>query len=556
MDDQRPVRDVASRDVQSTSPSRWLAVCEILLVFAVFFVHAGDPPPAINEAHYLVLAKNFWQPQWCDRDLFVTSDKPHILYHAAVGPLTNLFSLDTAAWIARVAGWMLLAVGLRAVCRAVSDRDFVCVLVAVIWIAGLEWFNFAGEWVVGGIEAKVPAYALVLCAMAQMAKGNWPWVWPLLGLASAFHVLVGGWTVLAAMAAYAITGRGASTPVRQIVPLVVGGLIALIGLIPGLKMSAAADPGLSVAAAKIYTYARLSHHLLPTSFASSWYWRHGLIVVITMGLVWSLRRDKRFQPLVWLTVGCWGIALCGLGVGFLDHYSKELAARLLRYYWFRASDAITPLTLALAVAVILRTDRWNRTSTTTESADDRSASNRSWCQVLPVAVVTLVAVVLFSRSLIDNVRRGIPVAARFDVIKAGRVESYRAQQAAYLDWQKVCRWIDQTMPADEVFITPRHQQTFKWFAQRGEVVNWKDVPQDAASLVRWYNRFFDVYPRRLGTVRVTVRYDQLREMRARYGADFMVVDRRIVGDTLPLVKVYPDDLSTNNETYAIYRLPR
>jgi len=557
MDSERPRNDAPSNGFQSQS--RWRAVCEVVLVFAVFLVHAGDPPPAVNEAHYLVLAKNFWQPQWCDRDLFVTSDKPHILYHAAVGPLTHIFSLDTAAWIARVVGWLLLALGLRAVCRAVSDRDFVCVLVAVIWIAGLEWLNFAGEWVVGGIEAKVPAYALVLGAMAQMAKGNWRLVWPLLGMASAFHVLVGGWTVVAAMFAYAMAGRAVSSPGRQVAPLVVGGLIALIGLVPGLKMSAAADPAQSIAAAKIYTYARLSHHLLPTSFPALWYWRHAAIVLVTTGFVWSLRRDKRFQPLIWLAVGCWGIAICGLGVGMLDHYSKELAARWLRYYWFRASDAVTPLTLGLAIAVALRTDCWNHPSAVSETVANRSRQtmlNRRWPMVVTVTIVSVVAIALFSRSLIDNVRRGIPVAARFDVIKAGRVESYRSQQAAYLDWQRVCRWIDQTMPADETFITPRHQQTFKWFAHRAEVVNWKDVPQDAASLVRWYNRFFDVYPRRLGTVRVTIRYDELRRMGKQYDANFMVVDRRIVGDTLPLVKVYPDDSSTTNATYAIYRLPR
>lgn len=180
--------------------TRWIAAYETLMVVAVFFVFAGDPPPAVNEAHYLVLAKNFWQPQWCSEDLFAASDKPHILFHATLGALTQSFSFSASAWIARLVGWALLAAGLRAVCRAVTDRDYACVLVAVVWIAGIEWFNFAGEWVVGGIEAKVPAYALVLVAMSQMALGRWGRVWPLLGLASAFHVLVGGWTVRTVLA--------------------------------------------------------------------------------------------------------------------------------------------------------------------------------------------------------------------------------------------------------------------------------------------------------------------------------------------------------------------
>lgn len=532
--------------------TRWIAAVETLMVVAVFFVFAGDPPPAVNEAHYLVLAKNFWQPQWCSEDLFAASDKPHILFHATLGALTQSFSFSASAWIARLVGWALLAAGLRAVCRAVTDRDYACVLVAVVWIAGIEWFNFAGEWVVGGIEAKVPAYALVLVAMSQMALGRWGRVWPLLGLASAFHVLVGGWTVIAAMFAYAIAGRGVAKPSQQVVPLVFGGAIALVGLVPGLQMSAAADTAQSAAAAKIYTYARLSHHLLPTSFPTQWYLRHAGLVVVTFFVIWPYRRDDRVKPLVWLTIGCLGIAIVGLCVGMLDYYSQGLAARFLRYYWFRSTDAVLPLMLGLGIAAMLRTATWRLDEHASQAGSNRSFAKARYAVA---AIASLAALILFSQSSVDNFRRGIPVSARYDVITAGRTESYDSQRDAFLDWQKVCQWIDRTFADDEIFITPRHQQTFKWFAQRAEVVNWKDVPQDADSLVQWYNRFFDIFPLRLGTVRVTIRYDELRRFRDQYGARMMVVDRRIVGDSLPLVKIYPHDDSTKNDTYAIYRLP-
>jgi len=533
--------------------SRWTACWEILLILGVFFVYAGDPPPAINEAHYWVLAKNFWQPQWCSEDLFAASGKPHVLFHATFGLLTQSFSFNISAWIARLVGWGLLAAGLRAVCRAVTDRDYACVLVAVVWISGMEWFNLAGEWVVGGIEAKVPAYALVMFAISQMTQGRWERVWPLLGLASAFHVLVGGWAVIAAMFAYAIAGRSIANPVQQIIPLVVGGAIALVGLVPGLHMAATSDAAQSVAAAKIHTYARLSHHLLPTSFPLLSYLRHAGLIIVTWMIVWPLRRDRRLAPLVWLAIGCVGIAMTGLAIAMLDFYSKELAARLLRYYWFRSTDAILPLTLALGIAAMLETVTWRRDEGAhPERFNDPFTNVRFSLGILS----SLLAIAIFSRASIDNLRRGIPVSARYDVITAGRTESYDGQRDAFRDWQSVCRWIDQTFPSDAIFITPRHQQTFKWFAQRAEVVNWKDVPQDANSLVQWYNRFFDIYPRRLGTVRVTIRYNELGRFRQQYGARMMVVDRRIVGDSLPLVKVYPNEYGTTNDTYAIYRLPQ
>jgi len=85
-------------------------------------------------------------------------------------------------------------------------------------------------------------------------------------------------------------------------------------------------------------------------------------------------------------------------------------------------------------------------------------------------------------------------------------------------------------------------------------VNWKDVPQDASSLAEWHNRFQSVYPRHLGSVRVTVRYAKLREYRKKYRVRYMIVDRRLVGSSLPLIQIYPAGEETN-DTYAVYQMP-
>ena len=542
----------ASRSRTACCGGSWgIAVLETLLLVLLFFVVAGNPPPAINEAHYMVLAKNFWQPDWCARDLFVVSDKPHLAFHATFGWLTQFFSLATATWIGRLIGWTLLAIALRSLTRAVSDRAFACLGVALVWIAGNEHFNFAGEWVVGGIEAKVPAYALVLAGMTQMVRGRWPWVWPLLGMASAFHVLVGGWTVVAAMWAYVLVGRQQSPPNKQVVPLLIGGAIAMLGLWPGIQMSAAANPADSIAAAKIYTYSRIAHHLLPHSFPTHWYVRHGILVLTMLVAAWPLRRHPRFVVLFWFAIGSCGIALVGLLIGMLPPVAPDLAARLLRFYWFRATDSITPLTLALAIAVHLH----RGAAALSQSAAASLQNGRERLRTGGAILVVGTAVVLVGITAWDDLRRGIPVAARFDNVTFRGRESIEQQQQAFTDWLAVCRWVDQTLPEDEVLITPRHQYTFKWYAARAEVVNWKDVPQDASSLVQWYKRFFDIYPQRLGTIRVTIRYDDLRRYRQQYGPRFMIADQRVVGPELPLVRVYPAGDGESNATYAVYRLP-
>ena len=66
-------------------------------------------------------------------------------------------------------------------------------------------------------------------------------------------------------------------------------------------------------------------------------------------------------------------------------------------------------------------------------------------------------------------------------------EPLRTHQTAE-NWQSVCQWIRQNTPSGSLFLTPHRQQTFKWYAERAEVACWKDAPQDAAGLIRWYRR--------------------------------------------------------------------
>ena len=63
----------------------------------------------------------------------------------------------------------------------------------------------------------------------------------------------------------------------------------------------------------------------------------------------------------------------------------------------------------------------------------------------------------------------------------------------YQDWVQVCGWIREETPSAAVFLTPRRQQTFKWYAHRAEIVSWKDIPQDALGLIQWHERFSQWY---------------------------------------------------------------
>ena len=175
--------------------------------------------------------------------------------------------------------------------RTLFGRSFGSLGVAVVWLAGIEYGNLAGEWVVGGIEAKVPAYGMVLLGLAEIVRRNWSrgWIW--FGGASAFHVLTGGWAVVAAMIAFVVTERlfrhrDESKVCFFSAGLFVGGGLALFGLWPALRLTLDASPADSVMAARIYSYFRISHHLLPGNFPIHWFVRHGVLAACLIAAVY------------------------------------------------------------------------------------------------------------------------------------------------------------------------------------------------------------------------------------------------------------------------------
>ena len=532
-------------------PPVWMTAVEVVALVALFFVYAGDAPPSVNEAHYLVKAKNFWDPRFCPNDLFAASGKAHTTFYWTFGALTQWCSLSATAWMGRLVGWTLIAVGLLRVCRSLSLPAFASLGVAVLWLIGVQDFNLAGEWVVGGIEAKVPAYGLVLLGISEVIRRNWSRAWVWFGAASAFHVLTGGWAVIAAAIAFGVTERWRpdTTAVRKpffTVGLFIGGTLSLFGLIPALQLTLGSTSEAGATAARIYSYVRIRHHLLPGSFPVHWFVRHAILVVglVTLATVGKFRRGRR--RLIWMGCGAIAISGCGLLVGALPAVVPGLAARLLRYYWFRLGDALVPFVLAVTLMSILFPG---------DSAP--AALGRKGRQI--AAACLLFAGSLFVWSCYQRIRIGVPPSVSHRLLGIAPNASPEQQRQSFRDWLAVCDWIRVATPEDELFLTPRHQQTFKWYAERAEVVNWKDVPQDAASLLEWQTRFDDVFPRQLGTValsamRVPISYTKLREYRRRYGVRLMVVDNRIATKQLPLVKLYPAD-GQSNETYSVYELP-
>lgn len=517
----------------------WL---ELAVIFMIFFIEGGAAAPHVNETHYLAKARHYWDPSFCPGDFFLDSSDAHVAFYWTVGWLTKWLSLPAVAWIGRIAAWALLAVGWQRLVRAVTAAPWAAALSAALWVALIYKTNFAGEWAVGGIEGKSFAYGFVLLGFAALVRGEWrtPWLW--FGAAAAMHVLVGGWAGAIALGVWLTEPREQRSRLTSMLPAMVGGaVVALPGLLPALALERGVDRAVAVEAAQIYVFDRLPHHLAPLTLPAEEFERRivgfgALGVAFLILWQWAVRcgegtdASARSEPLLRvfrLAAFALLASVAGLFIEWLLADRPADAARLLRYYWFRQADIVVPMAVAIGAAVVL-TANWRRPR---------------W-----LAIAATVGAVLGGWHLIalavDRWQRPWPPATR----KLDDLAS----------WQEACRWVRDHAPADAVCLAPRDAQSFKWYAERADVVNWKDVPQDAAGVVEWRRRLHDVYPVVDGgagpyTLGSPEQWGarRVREVAERYGARY-VVARSL--PALPLKRVFPVELDRDADWYAVYDL--
>jgi len=271
-----------TKDDRGNNPwaNRWTAAAEIMLIFLLFFLYAGWPPPDVNEAHYLAKAKHYWQPEWCATDHFLQSADAHLVFYWTLGWLTRLAPLPVAAWLGRFLTWILLAWSWRRLSWAVIPRPFASLLTACGFLLFSGRFHMAGEWVVGGFEAKGIAYSLVFFALGAILRQRWNLGWILLGAATAFHVLVGGWSLVAAGCAW-LACQHLRPPLTRMLPAIGAALVlALPGLVPALWLNHDVSAEVVREANSIYVYGRLAHHLVFHRFPHWHMARFAILLVV------------------------------------------------------------------------------------------------------------------------------------------------------------------------------------------------------------------------------------------------------------------------------------
>jgi hypothetical protein len=522
-----------------------LAAVETLFILLLFFLIAGSPPPGVGESHYLPKAKHYWNPGWCRGDLFLESADAHLTFYWCFGWVTQFCSLATTAWIGRGVSWLLLAWSWQRLSVALVPRPLFAILSAGLMLLFTRWFHLAGEWVIGGIEAKSFSYVFFFLALECLVRRRWTPAWMLMGAAAAFHVLIGGWGCVLLGGVWLIERKTPETPtLLKMLTAVIGGFIlTLPGLLPAVLLNRGVDSVAARDAATAYVFERLGHHLVFHRFDHLYMLRHLALLIAWAAMAWQQRNDVRLRALHLFVLGAVLMGLCGAIIDQSLLYHRELAAKLLRYYWFRLSD--TMLAVGCALALIQ------------EIARRQQSRPQLFAGLIFVAVIAVGADVTYTLKTRNELRLpGAFLQPKPTQPPASKeIKAEIPLNEMFTHWQDVCAWIERETPLDSRFLTPRRQQTFKWYAQRSEVVNWKDVPQDAAGLLRWKEAMEEIYPRKTFEDDLAAHIEpRLIAIARKYNAQYIVLDRTRAQRPLKFERVYPA-IRSQNPAYEVYRLP-
>ena len=461
----------------------------------------------------------------------MASSDAHYVFFYATGWITDHVNFRSVAILSRALGLLLLAYAWVTLGRRLlAERTGAVLLSLLLFLCLNQLGTLSGEWIVGGIEGKVPAWAFGLLAIRFAIDRRWVWFGANAGLAVSFHPVVGAWVTLAVMCSEVgqlVLARSPAWSGGKAKHLILGAVLASVlaspGLVPALTVLQPPDEvpaelksevrdvrHMQEKANYIQVFGRLKHHLDPVDFPLYRWVQYGLMLAVWIALLRlrPLSNTTRLWPIV---VAATLFALLAVWVGYGPRPASQMPgyawkAGLLKLYPFRLVDALLPMVLALHLGSVIHGALKNNAN--------------------QIRIATALMCVLTFAG---------PAWSRFS----------NPTQAAP-DWLDVCNWCSTNTSEQTLCVTPREARDFKWYAQRAEWVNYKDCPQDAAGIVEWNRRLWLMREWRVASIADgSYSPEDLRRLAELSSAEYLITQRIQPIEAEPVYR---------NATYRIYRL--
>ncbi|WP_019505388.1 DUF6798 domain-containing protein [Pleurocapsa sp. PCC 7319] len=426
-----------------------------------------------NEIDVLPLAKHFVDPSWLPNDWYL--DRPagyRWLFQTLVGKLIVHWGFLATSIIGRLFCYALSALGIVLLGKRLG-LSLPFILLATALFCGIEegykQGAIADEWMIGGLEAKAIAYGLILIAIPLLFSRLYFWVAFLLGVATSFHVLVGGWAFLTSFAWLCLRYESRFPKFKQVILLAITYILASsFAILPVIQQLSESAPDRIIKPSYIYVFLRLSHHLNPLSWGWQWL-APAIYLVILAGIMYLLNKQAHTRQ--WLPIDNHRQELGEFALISLVPFISGVAIAIwdtqgqwLQYYPFRLGDVMLPFTTCF-LGVCLIEHGWSNKYQGLKSA---------YCVALLFVAIGFQSIV-FTQQIWDL--RNFP----------------GQQQDVTPEWKAMATWIHQHTPQDAAIISsPVEQTNFSWLTERSTIAKFKLLPQTKAAIIEQYQRWDDL----------------------------------------------------------------
>jgi hypothetical protein len=420
-----------------------------------------------NEVDVLPLARQrVAEPTWIPGDWYLNQPPGYrLLFEMLFGRLIEAWGFLATSIVGRLMCYGLVALGL-----VLIGRKLGLTLLPLLLAVELLLYNqgvAASESLVGGLEAKSVAYSFVLLAIGLMLESRYCLMALMLGLATSFHVLVGGWTFLVVLGWLALRPRTGFKGNRHLGWLVLIYLVAgAFAIKPVLDQLFTPIPPSSISPSFIYVFLRLPHHLNPLSWSSEVWLAlaiYLLVLTLNMKMLWQWRKSEELPGQYKARVELFEFTLISLvpfllGLAFAPF---DTQGSLLQFYPFRLGDVMLPLNTHLLLACTLQ-------------------------QGFAVAQTRRVLSLVCSGLLVLTCSiQAVDFQERFSALS--QFPEVDLEVKALYDWVRT-----QTPTNTTVVSPPVELVNFTWLAERPTIAKYKLLPQHKAGILSWYERLGDL----------------------------------------------------------------
>ncbi|NER06048.1 MAG: hypothetical protein F6K17_27405, partial [Okeania sp. SIO3C4] len=308
----------------------------------------------------------------------------------------------------------------------------------------------ANEFMIPDLEAKAIAYGFVLIGLSKFLNNQYSLCGLFLGVATSFHVLVGGYSFLAFFGYIlfeniSTLGSWLRQGIRIILFYSLGGIFAFPAVFQKLFGSSSES---SINPSEIYVFVRLPHHLNPASWPNNW-WLVLLSYLLIFGMVAYISTAKTTQPIVvinarWKLISFAVLSMIPFLLG-LAIAPWDKTGSLLQYYPFRLGDTILPLSTYMFMLCALE--------------DTFSGGSAKYFRTFSLVILTIIFCGWFWKF-----QAGARQVFQFP-------ENYMGISQ---DKQELYTWIRQHTPDDAVIVSPPGSLfSLSWQTERGTIAKYK-----------------------------------------------------------------------------------